>query len=103
MHDNRRDAPVCPARIDALVADLPAVQRVLTLLTGRDYPLIRFEAEEAGGGRWRLRMETTDVQEDQVELLVSRLHRLVSVLVVSAASSGPSSSEQPLPLGSATA
>jgi hypothetical protein len=103
MYDNR-EAPVCPARIHALVADMPSVQRVLTLLTGRNYPLTRFEAEEAGGGRWRLRIETMAAEDGQVELLVTRLQRLVSVLVVSTESSGPSSSsEQDMVLDSATA
>jgi hypothetical protein len=60
---------------------------VLTLLTGRSYALTRFEAEEAGGGRWRLRVES-NVAPEHVELLEARLHRLPSTLVVDVQWSG---------------
>jgi hypothetical protein len=57
------------------------VQRVLTLLTGRNYSLTRFEAEEAGGGRWRLRIES-NAEPEHVELLEARLQRVPSTLGV---------------------
>ena len=67
-----------PAKFHVTVSDLSAVQRVLTMLTGRAYLLTRFDAEEAGGGRWRLSIDTV-VDADGAELLESRLHRLPSV------------------------
>jgi len=70
-----------PVKVYVTVPDLPTVQRVLTLLTGRCYPLTRFEAEEAGAGRWRVSIDTV-VGADQAELLEARLHRLPSVLSV---------------------
>ena len=52
MYQNTRHAAVSSVRVHATVMDMTGVQRVLTLLTGRNYSLTRFEAEEAGGGRW---------------------------------------------------
>ena len=70
-----------PAKLHVTVSDLAAVQRVLTMLTGRAYLLTRFDAEEAGAGRWRLSIDTV-VDADGAELLESRLHRFPSVLSV---------------------
>jgi acetolactate synthase regulatory subunit len=70
-----------PVKVHVTVPDLPTVQRVLTLLTGRRYPITRFEAEEAGAGRWRVSLDTT-VSTDGAELLEARLQRLPSVLAV---------------------
>ena len=53
MYQNTRHAAVSSVRVHTTVTDMGGVQRVLTLLTGRAYSLTRFEAEEAGGGRWR--------------------------------------------------
>ena len=70
-----------PAKVHVTVPDLPTVQRVLVLLTARRYPLTRFEAEEAGAGRWRVSIDTV-VGADGAELLEARLLRLPSVLSV---------------------
>jgi acetolactate synthase regulatory subunit len=63
------------------VSDLMCVQRVLVLLTGRAYAITRFEAEEAGAGRWRLVLNCT-AHDREADLLEARLHRLPSVLEV---------------------
>ena len=70
-----------PVRLHVTVEDLVCVQRVLTLLTGRAYQLARFEAEEAGAGRWRVSIDTM-ADADGAELLEARLLRLPSVLTV---------------------
>jgi acetolactate synthase regulatory subunit len=69
------------AKARVTVTDLLGVQRVLTMLTGRNYSVTHFDAEEMGEGRWRI---TLDLRADahQVDLLEARLHRLPSVLVV---------------------
>lgn len=87
MYQNTRHAAVSSVRVHATVTDMTGVQRVLTLLTGRNYSLTRFEAEEAGGGRWRLRIESNAEPED-VELLEARLKRVPSTLVVDVQWSG---------------
>jgi len=69
------------AKLHVTVTDLPGVQRVLTLLTGRAYVLTRFEAEEAGAGRWRVGIDTV-LDADGAELLEARLLRLPDVLAV---------------------
>src|SRR4051812_35652040 len=82
MDQNTRLAVVVgSARIHATVTDLPGVQRVPTLLTRRNYPLTRFKAEEAGGGHWRLSIETIAPQPDEIELLKPRPQRVPSPLV----------------------
>jgi acetolactate synthase regulatory subunit len=68
-------------KVQVTVTDLAAVQRVLTLLTGRGYAPTRLEAEEAGAGRWRVCLDTV-ADADGVDLLEARLHRLPSVLDV---------------------
>ena len=73
--------PLSPVKLYITVEDLPCVQRVLTLLTGRAYPLSRFEAEEAGAGRWHLSIDTM-ADADGAHLLEARLLRLPSVLTV---------------------
>lgn len=92
MYQNTRHAAVGSTRIHATVTDMSGVQRVLTLLTGRNYTLTRFEAEEAGGGHWRLRMDAIAAQPEQVELLRARLQRVASTLVVDVEWSGLSPS-----------
>jgi hypothetical protein len=89
MYQNTRHAAVSSVRVHATVTDMTGVQRVLTLLTGRNYSLTRFEAEEAGGGRWRLRIESNAAPE-HVELLEARLQRVPSTLVVDVQWSGAS-------------
>jgi hypothetical protein len=73
--------PLSPVKLHVTVEDLACVQRVLTLLTGRAYSLTRFEAEEAGAGRWRLSIDTL-ADADGAKLLEARLLRLPSVLTV---------------------
>ena len=73
--------PLSPVQLHVTVEDLACVQRVLTLLTGRAYSLTRFEAEEAGAGRWRLSIDTL-ADADGAELLEARLLRVPSVLTV---------------------
>jgi hypothetical protein len=90
MYQNTRHAAVSSVRIHVTVTDLTGVQRVLTLLNGRNYSLTRFEAEEAGGGRWRLRIESTTVTPGQVELLEARLQRVPDTLLVDVQCSGVS-------------
>lgn len=69
------------AKVSVVVSDVIGVQRILTLLTGRTYPITRFEAEEAGSGRWRLSVDCV-VDAQGADLLEARLHRLPSVLSV---------------------
>lgn len=90
MYQNTRHAAVSSVRVHVTVMDMTGVQRVLTLLTGRNHPLTRFEAEEAGGGRWRLRIESIAAAPEDVELLEARLHRVPSTLVVDVQWSGVS-------------
>ena len=96
MYQNTRHAAVGSARIHATVTDMSGVQRVLGLLTGRNYSLTRFEAEEAGAGQWRLRIETMAARSEDVELLTARLQRVASTLIVHAEWSGFPSAEEPL-------
>jgi hypothetical protein len=72
---------VVSARIQLAVTDLVSVQRVLVVLTGRNHSFTHFEAEEAGGGQWRLSLDTVG-DRDALELLEARLLRLPSVLTV---------------------
>jgi hypothetical protein len=90
MYQNTRHAAVSSVRVHATVTDMTGVQRLLTLLTGRNYSLTRFEAEEAGGGRWRLRIESLADRSEHVELLAARLQRVPSTLVVDVQWSGVS-------------
>jgi hypothetical protein len=69
------------AKARVTVTDLLGVQRVLTMLTGRNYALTHFDAEEMGEGRWRITLDVLAGSE-QVDLLEARLQRLPSVLVV---------------------
>ncbi len=48
----------------------------------------RFEAEEAGAGRWRLRIDASVTEPEQVDLLEARLQRGASVLAVDVRWSG---------------
>lgn len=88
MYRNHAHAAVCTARIHATVTDTVGVQRVLTMLIGRDHALTRFEAEEAGAGRWRLLIDATVTTPEQVELVQARLERLINVLTVDVRWSG---------------
>lgn len=74
-------------RFRVLVTDLVAVQRVLVMLSGRSYEPTRFEAEEAGAGRWRVRFDTR-MTDQGADLLTARLQRQVGVLDVEYRSTG---------------
>lgn len=71
----------CSVKLLVTVTDVTGLQRVMTMLTGRNHEFTRFEAEEAGSGRWTVRF---DLRADprQLELVVARLHRVPSVLGV---------------------
>ena len=69
------------AKVSVVVSDVAGVQRILALLTGRSYDITRFEAEEAGSGRWRLSIDCV-VDGHGADLLEARLNRLPSVLTV---------------------
>jgi hypothetical protein len=63
------------------LTDLVGIQRVLVMVTGRHHSFTHFEAEEAGGGQWRLNLDTIG-DRDTLELLEARLLRLPPVLSV---------------------
>ncbi len=69
------------ARLLVTVTDVAGVQRVLTLLTGRQHLFTRFEAEEAGAGRWAVRLDLV-ADPERLDLVAARLHRVPSVLDV---------------------
>ena len=81
LGSSRKPCPLPVVKLHVTVQDLACVQRVLTLLTGRAYSLARFEAEEAGAGRWRVSIDTL-ADADGAEVLEARLLRLPSVLTV---------------------
>ena len=74
-----------PAKLRIVVTDAVGLQRVLTLLMGRRHAFTRLEAEEAGAGRWTVRLDLVATR-DELDLVTARLHRLPSVLGVDAAS-----------------
>ncbi|MFW3171987.1 hypothetical protein [Geodermatophilus sp. CPCC 206100] len=74
------------AKLSVTVTDLSGVQRVLTMLTGRNYALTYFAADEATAGRWRTTLDVI-LGADQLDLLEARLHRVPSVLDVEMRSS----------------
>jgi hypothetical protein len=67
------------------VTDLPGVQRLLTMLVGRAHTITRFEAEEAGGGRWRVVVDCRLDGRDPA-LVRERVLRLPSVVSLRSAS-----------------
>ena len=79
-HHHHADARAT-AKVAVLVCDVAGVQRILTLLTGRNCAITRFEAEEAGSGRWRLSVDCV-VDAPGADLLAARLQRIPSVLTV---------------------
>ena len=68
-------------RLHVTVPGLPDAQRVLTVLTGRAYPVTRFEAEEFAAGCWRLTIDLF-LDADGVDLSRARLERMPCVLGV---------------------
>ena len=74
-----------PAKLRVVVTDAVGLHRVLTLLMGRQHAFTRLEAEEAGAGRWTVRLDLV-ATPDELQLVTSRLHRLPSVLGVDVAS-----------------
>ena len=87
MSSNHDTTPLHPTKFHVLVTDLIGVQRVLMMLCGRSYEPTRFEAEEAGSGRWRVRFDTC-ATDSGADLLSARLHRQVGVLNVEHQSAG---------------
>ena len=89
--------PLTPdaAKVRVVVTDAVGLQRVLTLLLGRNHAFTRLEAEEAGGGRWTISLDLA-LTLPRIELLTARLHRLPSVLTVDVTSAGA-----PAPTGAA--
>jgi hypothetical protein len=79
----QHDSPAarCSRRFTVTVTDLTTVQRVLVLLTGRAHRITRFEADEAGAGRWRLLLDCT-ADDQEADLIEQRLRRLPTVLAV---------------------
>jgi hypothetical protein len=75
------------AKVHVTVTDLAGVQRILTMLTGRNYLVTHFAAEETGAGGWRATLDLV-ADADEVDLLAARLHRFPSVLVVDVQLSG---------------
>lgn len=75
------------ARVRVVVADALGLQRVLTMLTGRNHAFTRLEAEEANGGRWTVTVHLT-ASSHEMELVTLRLDRLPSVLTVDVTSPG---------------
>ncbi|MQA32601.1 hypothetical protein [Modestobacter roseus] len=76
-----RAATTDAARLRVTVTDGVALQRVLTVLTGRNHTFTRLEAEEAGGGRWTVSLDLA-ASPREVDLVAVRLQRLPSVLSV---------------------
>ena len=70
-----------PAKVRIVVTDAVALQRVVTLLMGRQHAFTRLEAEEAGAGRWTVSLDLVATAHE-LELVIVRLHRLPSVLRV---------------------
>jgi hypothetical protein len=81
MPSPHRHTPALPAKVSLTLTDLTGVQRVLVLLTGRRHPFTHFEAQETGGGRWRLSLDTSG-DRAELELLEARLLRSPAVLTV---------------------
>jgi hypothetical protein len=76
------------AIVRAVVADALGLQRVLTVLTGRNHAFTRLEAEEADEGRWTVIVRLT-ASPHETELVSLRLNRLPSVLTVDVTLPGP--------------
>ena len=75
------------AKVRVVVTDALGVQRVLTMLTGRNHAFTRLQAEEATRGRWTITVDLTATAH-QMDLVTSRLHRLPSVLSVDVTAPG---------------
>jgi acetolactate synthase regulatory subunit len=75
------------ARLRVVVIDAVGLQRVLTMLTGRNHAFTRLEAEETNQGRWTVTVQVA-APSHQIDLMTLRLNRLPSVLTVDVTSSG---------------
>ncbi|WP_222195845.1 hypothetical protein [Modestobacter italicus] len=82
-HHDSRDA----AKVRVVVTDALGLQRVLTLLTGRQHVFTRLAAEEAGADRWTVSVDLL-AAPGEADLVAARLHRLPSVLTVDVVSAG---------------
>lgn len=81
------DPVVSAAQVRVVVIDTLALQRVLTMLTGRNHAFSRLDAEEADQGRWTVTVHLTATAH-QLDLVTLRLNRLPSVLTVDVTSPG---------------
>ncbi|GAB3348853.1 hypothetical protein [Modestobacter lapidis] len=75
------------AKVRVGVTDTLGLQRVLTVLSGRNHAFTRLEAEEANQGRWTITVHLT-ASAHQLELVTLRLDRLPSVLTVDVTTPG---------------
>jgi len=75
------------AKLRISVPEAVDLQRVLTVLTGRNHAFTRFAAEESDDGGWSLTLDLTGDAEG-LELVRRRLLRLPCVLDVAVTSGG---------------
>jgi hypothetical protein len=75
------------AKLRVAVSEAVDLQRVLTVLTGRNHAFTRFAAEEGDTGGWWLTLDLTG-DADQVDLVRRRLLRLPCVLEVRVTAGG---------------
>ena len=81
------DLVTTAAKVRVVVTDALGLQRVITMLTGRNHAFTRLEAEEAHQGRWTVTVDLA-ASSHQLELVTLRLHRLPSVLTVDVTAPG---------------
>jgi hypothetical protein len=81
------DLVLSAAKVRVAVTDAVGLQRVLTLLTGRNHTFTRLAAEEADQGRWTVTVDLTATPHE-LDLVTLRLERLPSVLTVDVNSAG---------------
>jgi hypothetical protein len=75
------DLVMSAAKVRVVVCDALGLQRVLTMLTGRNHAFTRLEAEEADQGRWTVTVHLAATSH-QLDLVTSRLGRMPTVLTV---------------------
>jgi hypothetical protein len=81
------DLVTTAAKVRVVVIDAVGLQRVLTMLTGRNHAFTRLEAEEASQGRWTVTVQLA-APPHELELVTRRLDRLPSVLTVDVTTAG---------------
>ncbi|MDP5182108.1 hypothetical protein QOZ88_05620 [Blastococcus sp. BMG 814] len=75
------------AKVRVVVTDALGLQRVLTMLTGRNHGFTRLAAEEADQGRWTVTVDLSATPHE-LDLVTLRLERLPSVLTVAVSAPG---------------